>query len=104
VIAEDGDAFYHGTVSSLGAEKDAELLENVVPGWLAECLLLGRIPGTGAASAVSAAGKIGFLLVPWRRTGTKDKKEKDPSGKENKERRSSKESELWEELPELSNS
>ncbi len=44
VIAEDGDAFFHGTVASIGTDADVNVLETVIPPWLADCLLLNRIP------------------------------------------------------------
>lgn len=48
---------YRGTVGSLG--EDADLLERVMPAWLAELLLLNRTPFKDTI-------KVSFVLVPWQ--------------------------------------
>jgi WD repeat-containing protein 48 len=48
---------YHGTVASAGTIDDVETLEDALPIWLLEYLLLGRSPHVGVV-------KIGFLLLP----------------------------------------
>ena len=48
---------YRGTVASVGNADDVETLEDVMPIWLLEYLLLGRTPQV-------AVVKIGFVLLP----------------------------------------
>ncbi|KAH8995974.1 WD40 repeat-like protein [Lactarius akahatsu] len=48
---------YRGTVSSAGTVDDVEILEDAMPFWLLEYLLLGRAPQVGVV-------KIGFMLLP----------------------------------------
>ena len=48
---------YRGTVASAGTVDDVETLEDAMPVWLLEYLLLGRAPQVGIV-------KIGFLLLP----------------------------------------
>lgn len=48
---------YRGTVASAGAIDDVETLEDAMPVWLLEYLLLGRAPQVGVV-------KIGFVLLP----------------------------------------
>ncbi|KAH9172516.1 hypothetical protein EDB89DRAFT_2229318 [Lactarius sanguifluus] len=48
---------YRGTVSSAGTTDDVETLEDGMPYWLLEYLLLGRAPQVGVV-------KIGFMLLP----------------------------------------
>ena len=48
---------YRGTVASVGNADDVETLEDAMPIWLLEYLLLGRTPQV-------AVVKIGFVLIP----------------------------------------
>ncbi|KAI9457236.1 WD40 repeat-like protein [Lactarius psammicola] len=48
---------YRGTVASAGTIDDVETLEDAMPVWLLEYLLLGRAPQVGVV-------KIGFVLLP----------------------------------------
>lgn len=48
---------YRGTVSSAGTTKDAAVLEDAIPVWLLEYLLLGRTPQV-------AIVKVQFALLP----------------------------------------
>jgi WD repeat-containing protein 48 len=48
---------YRGTVASAGTIDDVETLEDAMPVWLLDYLLLGRSPQVGVV-------KIGFLLLP----------------------------------------
>ena len=48
---------YRGTVASVGNADDVETLEDAMPVWLLEYLLLGRTPQV-------AVVKIGFVLIP----------------------------------------
>lgn len=48
---------YRGTVSSLG--EDADVLERVAPAWLADLILLNRIP-------FKEIVKVSFVLLPWQ--------------------------------------
>jgi WD repeat-containing protein 48 len=48
---------YHGTVASAGAAGDVATLEDAMPTWLLEYLLLGRAPQV-------AVVKIQFALLP----------------------------------------
>ena len=50
---------YHGTVASAGTIDDVEMLEDAMPVWLLEYLLLARAPQVGVV-------KIRFLLLPLR--------------------------------------
>ncbi|KZT41061.1 WD40 repeat-like protein [Sistotremastrum suecicum HHB10207 ss-3] len=50
-------SFYRGLVSSTG--DDAQLLEEVMPLWLLECLLLNKTPPPPVV-------KLGFVLLPWK--------------------------------------
>ncbi|KAK9451855.1 uncharacterized protein V1518DRAFT_436369 [Limtongia smithiae] len=49
---------YRGTVSSCGTNEDVETLESVAPGWLAEFLLLNKIPQKDLV-------KVSFVLQPF---------------------------------------
>ncbi|KAK9472279.1 uncharacterized protein V1510DRAFT_134549 [Dipodascopsis tothii] len=50
---------YRGSVSTCGADVDVDLLEQVVPGWLAEYLMLNRIPQKDLV-------KVSFVLQPYK--------------------------------------
>lgn len=50
---------YRGTVASAGSTDDVEMLEDAMPVWLLEYLLLGRSPQVGVV-------KIGFVLLPMQ--------------------------------------
>jgi len=50
---------YRGTVASAGTTDDVETLEDTLPVWLLEYLLLGRAPQVGVV-------KIGFVLLPMQ--------------------------------------
>lgn len=50
---------YRGTVASAGSVEDVEALEDVLPVWLLEYLLLARAPQV-------AVVKIGFVLLPMQ--------------------------------------
>jgi hypothetical protein len=54
---------YHGQVSSTGS--DMRLLEEVMPLWLLEYLLINKIP-------VIPTVKISFVLLPWKGTGANE--------------------------------
>ncbi|EPS36103.1 hypothetical protein H072_10520 [Dactylellina haptotyla CBS 200.50] len=48
---------YRGTVGDVGAEADE--LEKVLPGWVAEAILLNKVP-------MKEVVKVSFVLVPWK--------------------------------------
>ncbi|ESK85811.1 wd repeat containing protein 48 [Moniliophthora roreri MCA 2997] len=58
VISEDFKTLYRGTVNNTG--HDVHLLEEAMPLWLAEYLLLNKIPGNGLQPI-----KVSFILMPW---------------------------------------
>ncbi|KAL0573430.1 hypothetical protein V5O48_008524 [Marasmius crinis-equi] len=60
-ISEDHTTVYRGTVSNTG--HDVKMLEEVMPLWLMECLLLNKLP------PAPAPVKVSFILLPWQGEG-----------------------------------
>ena len=57
-ISEDFRTLYRGSVNNTG--HDVHLLEEAMPLWLMEYLLLNKIPGNGVQPV-----KVSFILLPW---------------------------------------
>ena len=43
--------------------------EEVIPIWLAECLLCGNVPHVPSSAGSPAQAKVSFVLVPWKDGG-----------------------------------
>ena len=50
-------------------KEEMEKFEEVLPLWLAECLLCGNVPAPPSSTASPAQAKVSFVLVPWKDGG-----------------------------------